>query len=395
MTFKRTVCLLLLLALLCPCAALADGETFASYRLPSGAETVPVTDIRNLSAPEGFEAMYSAMGRVSLNGDTYIVRMPNGLALASVSWRPLRRALTLEDLVAMEPQFAAALYQDFTYVDVQSVQITDGYFGRETLTIRALAGETEGEYQLMGAAFPADGVMYEIWTIAPTDPSLPGLESDMQGMEFFINSVTFSSGSSYHLIDDSLAAMELPENHLYTDEANRFCAGLPLDSQILTPQSTPEEREAIRQEYLSRNASGAERVFDQLMEDIDTEGATVIFYSGFQAVVEFFCEDVPDMAGMNTADFLSMGNDIAQSMAGQYDLALCLSANEAATLSGMEHCLLRLGIRADELSQYLTVLACIDGQGLLREVDLLTPAQQGQEGANALLALLLQTLQYQ
>lgn len=393
--FKRTVCLLLMLALLCHCAALADGESFASYRLPSGAETVLVTDIRTLTVPEGVEAMYSVMGRVSGNGDTYIVRMPNGLALASVSWRPLRRSLTLDDLLAMEPQFAAALYQDFACVEVQSVQITDGYFGRETLTIRALAGETEGEYQLVGAAFPSDGVMYEIWTIAPTDASLPGLESDMQDMEFFINSVVFSSGVSYQLIDDSLSNVELPESRTYTDASNRFSVALPLDSQLLSPRSTPEERESIRQQYLSRNASGAELLFDQLMEDIDTEDATVVFCNGYQTVAEFFCEDVSDMVGMTTADFLSMGEAIAQAMTEDFGLALCLSSNEAVTLSGMDHCLLRLGIRTDDLSQYVSVLACIDGQGLLREIDLFTPADQGQAGANALLALLLQTLQYQ
>ena len=96
MTLKRILCLLLVL--LCPCAALADGETFASYRLPAEAKTVIVSDIRTLEAPEGLEAMYSAMGHVSISGDTYIVQMKNGMALASVSWRPLRRQVTLDEL---------------------------------------------------------------------------------------------------------------------------------------------------------------------------------------------------------------------------------------------------------------------------------------------------------
>lgn len=400
MTLKRILCLLLVL--LCPCAALADGETFASYRLPAEAKTVIVSDIRTLEAPEGLEAMYSAMGHVSISGDTYIVQMKNGMALASVSWRPLRRQVTLDELLAMKPQIQAALYQDFAYVqeDGAEFEITTSFFGRETLGVYALVGaEKPEEFRIMGTAFPADGVMYEIWIIAPTDESLPGLASDMEDMEFFINSVEFSvgtaEGASYRLIDEQLAAMEVPENQLYTDAANRFCAGIPLDSQIVTPQSSAEEREAIRQQYLSRNPSGAERVLDSLMEDVDTEGATVVFCNGFQCVVEFFCESVPEMAGMNTADFLSMGDGIAQNLMGDYDLGLCLSANEAATLSGREHSLLRFGIRSDELSQYLTVLACIDEQGLLREIDLLTPAQQGQPAVDALLSLILQTLQYQ
>lgn len=400
MKVKRILCLLLVL--LCPCAALADGESFASYRLPAEAKTVIVSDIRTLEVPEGLEAMYSAMGRVSISGDTYIVQMKNGLALASVSWRPLRSEVTLEDLLAMKPQIQAALYQDFAYVQEEGAafEITTRFFGRETLAVYALVGEEKPEeFRIVGTTFPADGVMYEIWIIAPVDETLPGLASDMADMEFFIDSVEFTveaaDSASYHLIDGQLAAMELPENQLYTDAANRFCAGFPLDSRILTPQSSAEEREAIRQEYLSQNPSGAERVFEQLMEDVDTENATVVFCNGFQNVAEFFCENVPEMADMNTADFLSMGDGIAQSLMGDYDLALCLSTNEAVTLSGREHCLLRFGIRTDELSQYLTVLACIDEHGLLREIDLLTPAQQGQTGADALLSLIVQTLQYQ
>lgn len=100
-------------------------------------------------------------------------------------------------------------------------------------------------------------------------------------------------------------------------------------------------------------------------------------------------------AGLNTADFLLMGDGIAQSLMDKYDLALCLSANQAVTLSGREHCLLRFGTRADELSQYMTVMAYVDDEGLLREIDIITSARQGQNGANVLLALLAQTLQYE
>lgn len=400
MTLKRILCLLLVL--LYPCAALADGETFASYRLPAEAKTVIVSDIRTLEAPEGLEAMYSVMGHVSISGDTYIVQMKNGMALASVSWRPLRRELTLDDLLAMKPQIQAALYQDFAYVQEDSAEfeITANFFGRETLAVYALVGvEKPEEFGIVGTAFPADGLMYEIWIIAPADASLPGLASDMEDMEFFIDSVEFSveaaDSASYRLIDGQLSVAEWSAPLLHTDEDNHFSVALPQDSRILSPGSSAEEREAIRQEYLSRNPSGAERVLDSLMEDVDTEGATVVFCNEFQSVAEFFCENVPEMADMNTADFLSMGDGIARNLMGDFDLALCLSANEAISLSGREHCLLRFGIRSDELSQYLTVLACIDGQGLLREIDLLTPAQQGQPAADALLSLIVQTLQYQ
>lgn len=398
--FKRLVALLLLAALLVPSAVQAE-ESFATYRLPEGAETVPVNDIHQLDVPEGMESMYHVMGRASRGGDTYIARMKNGQVLASVSRRKLNRDLTLDDLLAMSPQILAALYQDFAYVQEESAEFEiAASFGQEALNVYALVGvEKPEEFAIVGTAFPADGVMYEVWSISPADTSRTEVQSDLEDVGRFFHSLDFITGEtvavSYSLMDERLSNLQLPQSRQYTDAENRFSVCLPLDSQILTSRSTPEEREAIRQEYLSLNEAGAERVFDSLMEDIDQGGATVVFCNEYQSVVKFFCQSEPVFAGLNTAGFLVMGDVIAQSLMDKYDLALCLSANQAVTLSGREHCLLRFGTREDELSQYMTMMAHVDDEGLLREIDIITSARQGQNGANVLLALLAQTLQYE
>lgn len=389
--FKRLVAMLLLVALLVPCTVLAED----SFNLPEGAEMVPVNDLYQLDVPEGLESMYGVMGHVSSGGNTYIIRMKNGQVLVSFSQKMLNQDLTLDDLLHMSPQILAALYQDFPYVQEESIEfkINESY-GQEALNVYALVGvEKPEEYTIVGWAVPEERLMREVWLIYPEDASLPGLESDLEDASAFI--IGGTADVSYSLMDDRLSNLELPQSQRYTDAENRFSVALPLDSQILTSRSTPEERETIRQEYLSLNEAGAERVFDSLMEDIDQEGATVIFCDEYQSVVEFFCQSEPVFAGLNTADFLLMGDGIAQSLMDKYDLALCLSANQAVTLSGREHCLLRFGTRADELSQYMTVMAYVDDEGLLREIDIITSARQGQNGANVLLALLAQTLQYE
>ena len=78
-------CFLLALLLVCPIWGLAaEGDSFATYVMPEGAETLFVTDISQFEAPQGMETMYAAMGRVTSKGDIYMIRKKNGRALASV-----------------------------------------------------------------------------------------------------------------------------------------------------------------------------------------------------------------------------------------------------------------------------------------------------------------------
>ena len=395
-------CFLLALLLVCPIWGLAaEGDSFATYVMPEGAETLFVTDISQFEAPQGMETMYAAMGRVTSKGDIYIIRMKNGLALASVSCRTLSRSLTAEELLALTPQILNRLQQEFETVDPSSVTVeVNRQFENPALCVSLTVspGADGPSFSLQGAAFSQGMEMMEVWSIMPTDDTLPGLANDRSDMEALLSSLHFGETDdsvSASSIDGLLTAVALPDSQPYADPDGAFTVQLPTGSLILTPHSTQEERSSIRQQYIAAHSEGADRLFDSVMGDIDDENATVVFSPDFQAIIEFFCEDAPFFQGYTPRQFFSIAPGIASSLNEKFDHAMCLESDKTLTLSGLEHAILSFWMRDGEMNLRLDAVAAVEGDSTLREIDLLMPVQADSAAQrDRLLALLMQTLQY-
>ena len=113
--------LALLAALLLPLAACA-GEASSSdaivlYTLAPGAEALPLWETAAWQPPEGLEEMYALMQNARSYGDVYLVRMPSGRALASVSWMETQKPCSARELLRLWPQIAQNIAQKGVMVD--------------------------------------------------------------------------------------------------------------------------------------------------------------------------------------------------------------------------------------------------------------------------------------
>ena len=92
---KRLLALILICLSLASAAYAQDGS-FATYQLPQGAQACYITQMQELDVPEGLEPMYNLMQHATLQGDIYLIRMPNGRALVSVGCSPVEEELSAQ-----------------------------------------------------------------------------------------------------------------------------------------------------------------------------------------------------------------------------------------------------------------------------------------------------------
>lgn len=388
---KRMLALVLSLMLFIS-AALAQEDTIASYALPDGAEVCYLTEASSLAVPDGLLPMYDLMQHAVLRGDVYILRMPNGRALASVSSTPVRTTRSAEELLELWPQIAANIAKEgVTVNDDASCAKAEDVYGTQALHITTDLTAGENTVVLLKAeafAFCTEGTMVEVWAVWPDEAmylydeqASQELARDAADLQMFLKSLNFS-GEAYVL-----------QGSDYTDPEGRFTIRLPDDFVVVTPATPDEELETLRQQFLSANAAGADAVFDSFVEDIKEQNVTLVLTSDMKGAITLFCDREPDFAGVTADMMATLAQPIRQMLVDRFGIAILLTDEERATISSAENALLGYWVRSGECSVQLDVMAAVHGSDWLCEADIYT--LDGDQSVRALLSsLIVQTLTF-
>ena len=389
--FKRLLALLFCLLILAP-SALAQEGSFATYQLPQGAQACYFTEAREFDVPEGLEPMYNLMQHATMLGDLYLMRMPNGRAMASVGCSPMEQALSAEELLALWPEIALNLVRECAWVnDDPSCAAVENCYGIDMLHISTQLSVGDTTTLLLDAeafAFCQDGGMIEIWAVKPAQPvylydeqAAKELEEDEQALAFFLSSLDFSG--------------QIPsiQSEDYTDPKGRFAMQILTGSTVITADTPITDISAARERFVEANAAGADNAFDQMMTDVYEQQVTLILTPDMKGAMQIFCSQENDFADATPEMLAMLAEPIRKSLNERFGLAVTLAPDERATVSRLEHARMCYWLRSGECNLQLDVLACVTAGGWLCEVDLFT--LEGDQTTRAVLqSLVTQTLRY-
>ncbi len=340
--------------------ALARGEAIASYTMPEGGEVCHVLDSASLTAPEGLEGMYDLMRQTSLRGDIYLVRMPHGRVLCSVSYEALEAPVTAEELLALWPAIAENLGECAAWVDSRAeCAAVEELYGYPALRIRTRLRLDDGlTLEAEGFAFCRERTLREVWTVRPDGcegAAAQELAEDLDALEAFQSSLSFPAGE-----EDGPSGM--------------FELRLPQGASTMDARTGDAERELKRLRYFLANGLGAGRMFEIFLDDCVQNDALYVFDPGMRGAAALTASPVPGAERLFALDRLEeQSQSILEVLGDMFDTAELTEAGGRATISGREHSLLRYEITCGLLHLNLDVLCCAAGDWLF-EVDLYTPA---------------------
>ena len=389
--------LALLAALLLPLAACA-GEASSSdaivlYTLAPGAEALPLWEAAAWQPPEGLEQMYALMQNARSYGDVYLVRMPSGRALASVSWMETQKPCSAKELLRLWPQIAQNIAQKGVMVDdSQSCARMQTLYGFDALCIQTTidsVGPGAPRLNAVGIAFSLDTLLVELWTLAPEqqtyapqEQAAQELAGDLAAMEAFMRSLSFPG--------EQPAVMEgVP----YADPDGRFSLTLPRGCTVITPSSASGEVERAREAYVAAHEAGADALFSEYLNDVRTQNVTLILAPDQQTAVEIFASQEESFRDVTVERLLMLAKPICQTLAQKFDAAYLLSGSEETQISGIGHSWLIYWLRSGEADAQLDVLAAVLDDAWLYEVDVFTH-NGNQEQRTLWHTYLTQTLRY-
>lgn len=370
---KRFLALLAALVMMLglSCAQAVSTAPIATYTLPRGAEALHLWDSGAWTVPEGLEGLYYLMQNAEMYGDVYLVRMPHGRALVSVSCMKPENQYTAEELLGLWPQIAQNIAKEGVTVDAsESCASLENLYGFDALHIRTdiTAGEWGSGLALEaeGIAFPRGDELLEVWAVAPAaglyaqdDPAAQELAEDRASMETFLKSLGFSNLGS-------MAVEGVP----YADPEGRFALAIPAESTVLTAGSAQEDIDRAREAYLAAHEEGADRLFNEYINDMITQGVTVIIAKDQQVVAEIFASQEESFRDTTVEQLAALAQPIQHSLAERYDVVLPLNVQDQAVISGQKHAWLTYWVRSGEADVQLDVLASVLDDAWLYEVDL-------------------------
>jgi len=388
---KRLLALWVCLMLMAP-AALAQDGSFATYQLPQGAQVCYITQAQEFDVPEGLEPMYNLMQHATLQGDIYLMRMPNGRALVSVGCSPFAQEASAEELLALWPEIALNMEREAEWVnDDPACAAVENRFGFDLLHIQTQISAGDDTTLLMDAeafAFCHEGAMMEVWALQPADPiylydeqAAQELAEDRAALEQFLNSLDFTG---------KIPAIE---SEPYADPDGRFTVQVIANSVIITGDTPMNEVSAARERFVAANDAGADNAFDQMMSDVYENRVTLILTEDMKGAVQIFCSQEESFAGATPEQLVKLAEPIRQSLSERYGIAVTLSADNRVTISRLEHACLCYWLRSEECNLQLDVLACVTGENWLCEVDVFT-VDGDQTVRSILQSLVAQTLRY-
>lgn len=392
---KRFFAALLALMMLCG-SALAEGVSsapIATYTLPRGAEAVHLWESGVWEIPEGLEEMYRLMQTAEMYGDVYLVRMPYGRAMVSVSCMRPDNLRTAEELKMLWPQIAQGIAQEGVSVNAdESCATVETLYGFEALHIQTSIGlgqpGTGMQLDAEGMAFMRGEELLEVWAVAPVEGSYADAETaeelaaDRTDMDAFMQSLSFTDL-------ESMAVKGVP----YKDPDGRFALVLPTGCTVITRSSTQEEVDKARQAYLDAHGEGAETFFNEYMTDVTEQHVTLVISEDQQLVAQLFASQEEAFRDITADQLAQLAQPIQQTLSEKFDAALLLSAEEQSIISGKRHAWLGYWLRAGEMDVQLDVLAAVLDNAWLYEVDLYTHGNDQQQ-RSLWYTLITQTMQY-
>ena len=391
---KRFLALLAAFVLMLGCAQAASTAPIASYKLPKGAQAVHLWDSGAWEIPAGLEGMYTLMQTAEMFGDVYLVRMPNGRAIVSVSVMKPDQHHTAAEMLALWPQIAQNIAKEGVSVDAsESCATVETLFGFDALHIQTTI--TLGEWgsgmvlNAEGIAFPRGDELLEVWAVSPDastyaadDPAAKELAADAEAMDAFVQSLSFTNL-------DAMAVDGVP----YVDPEGRFGLVIPVGSTVLTAQSTQEEIAQVREKYLAVHEAGADKLFDEYMTDMITMNVTVIFAENYHVVAEIFAAQEEEFRDVTDEQLAALAQPIQQNLSEKFDVVLPLNVDDRALISGHKHAWLNYWMRSGDADVQLDVLAAVLEDAWLYEVDLYTH-NGNQEQRMLWHSFITQTLRY-
>ena len=365
---KRFLALLAALVMLAGVAFAQDvsAAPIASYVLPVGAEALHLRDTTLWDIPEGLELMYALMQHADPNGNVYLARMANGRALVSVACSTPKTRHTAQELKEMWLDIAKTIAaQGVTLEGGDECAVVEECFGFEALRIKTtiwLANDIA--LNAVGTAFYRGDELLEVWAVAPVAGTYTGEEEaewqkDCADMVAFLDSLNFVNNESDKM-----------EGVAYFDPDGRFALLIPKDCTVITRHSTQQEVEAARAAYVAAHEDGAQKMFDEYMENVTDENVVLLIAGDQSAVVEVFASQTEDFRDVTPDQLRQLAVPIRQSLAERFDIALLLSADQRAVISGKEHAHLTYWLRSGEVNTQLDILAAVLDDAWLYEVDL-------------------------
>lgn len=387
---KKWLAALLALLLVYSCA-LAQDRPIALYELPEGAEVRFLSEAGDLVIPEGMETLYAMMNNAAWVGNVYLIRMPNGYGIASVSCRETTRNLSAQELLELWPRIAAEIALEAEWVDASAeCAKAETCFEKEMLHIETsitLKGGLQTDAE--GFAFCRDGEMTEIWAVLPKADAFPAddpvralIESDREAMDFFVNSLAFP---------DSLE--DVMGGRPYEAENGSYRLLIPADAEVITVKTSQDDIARVRERFIELNPEGADRAFDAMMANMYQTGADFIFTEDMKGVMEIYAGDAGELKGAKPENLSRMAPIIEKSLKERYDLAVCMEPDAKTVVNDREHALMGYWLRQGEMDLQLDLMVCVHEAGWMYEVDVF--AAEGDQDVRALLhAYVMQTMQY-
>lgn len=397
---KRLLWLVAALCFILTPALAQENEPICSYTVAEGAQACLLQEASELDVPEGLEAMYALMRSASAASDVYLIRMPHGRALASVSCTQVDEPGDAQGLLSLWQQIAEAIGRETVYVDTSDACArVETFNGFEALCIDTSLVVGEESMLLLdarGRVFYRGNDLMEVWAVAPADPiylfddeAAAELKSDVSDLDGFLVSLDFSSQTDGAQTDaarteraegepgaDAPAASpwvsDLP-SFAYADPDGYFTVELPEGCTVLNVLSTEAEVAAAREKYIAANPEGADIVFDNFYADVTDERATLILTDDMRFAAQIYCEEVPEFRGMTPRAFLASYDAVRQGLEGTFGFAKGLEGmGDIRAISGVEHAWLTYWIAAGEHDMLLEVMAAVTDEVWLREVDFYT-----------------------
>lgn len=378
----------------CACAQQLSSAPIATYTLPQGAEALHLWDSGLWEVPEGLEGLYYLMQNAEMYGNVYLVRMPHGRALVSVSCMVPENSRTAQELVDLWPQIAQNIAKEGVSVDAsEHCASLENLYGFDALHIQTTIGLGQWGEDLQlnasGIAFPRGNELLEVWAVAPVedtyaadDPAAQELTEDLAAMDVFMQSLSFTGM-------ESMAIEGVP----YTDPDGRFALVVPSGSTIITAHSTQEEIAQAREAYLAAHPEGAAQLFDEYLNDVTTQRVTLIIAKDQQVAVEIFASQEESFRDVTVDQLAALAQPIQQTLAEKFDAVLPLNAEQRSVISGFKHAWLTYWVRSGETDVQMDVVASVLDDAWLYEVDLYTH-DGNQETRMLWYTFITQTLRY-
>lgn len=388
---KRILAALLALAGMFSCAAAQEMDApIASYVLPEDAQVFYLPMGEKPQSVETLEPMYELMLNPTMRGDVYVLQMPGGHALASVSCVQVGRSFTAEELLGLWPQIAQEISLDVLLVDGDAeCAVVEEIQGIEMLHIQTeiTVGEEDSPLKLYAESFAycRDQSITEIWLVYPQPDAFSGdeqaLREDVEALLQFEASLTFPGGE-----------ITLINGRPYEDVLGRFVMMVPAQGVVLDSTSDEKTIQEVRNRFAAANPAGADRAFEKLLSYVEDLNSVLIFTEDMQGVLEVSASPMEGLAGMQPEELALMGPALQESMARDYDLALCMADDQRTFISGQDHALMGYWLRTEELDLQLDLMICVC-EGWLYEVDVYT-VEGNQDMRSTLHAFTSQSLVY-